>query len=243
MLSDGRTIGSAVYEITSVPNIDESSDAEASVSSIEVIFQQTIKEFHKLGSDGRCCAELLWLTETTEGQSVHSRVRLFLVVRQIDSNESMTERKIAAIVSLFNTNLSNARYELQAVSLDQLSERLNKIEFCSLYGIVKSEKCVGTMTSIYLYYFCDVLPSGNTDNFTSILAELSQHDGCAVSFQLFPTCFSQQEIYVLREQASVLSRMADGIMWGPHAEGSNCTDAPEGDGLLCGSRIITFVPI
>lgn len=215
MLSDGRTIGSAVYEITSVPNIDESSDAEASVSSIEVIFQQTIKEFHKLGSDGRCCAELLWLTETTEGQSVHSRVRLFLVVRQIDSNESMTERKIAVTTSLFITNLSNGRYELQEVSLDQLSEGLNKIDFCNLYGIVKLEKCVGTMTSIYPYYFCDVLPSGNTDNFTSILAELSQHDGCAVSFQLFPTSFSQQEIYVLREQTSVLSRMADGIMWGP----------------------------
>ena len=37
LLSDGRVIGSAVYEITSVPNIDESSDVDTSISSIEVI--------------------------------------------------------------------------------------------------------------------------------------------------------------------------------------------------------------
>lgn len=215
VLHDGRAIGCAIYEITGIPNIDESSVAEASVSSIEVIFQQTIKEFHKLGSDGRCCAELLWLTEMVEGQSTHSRVRLFLVVRQIDSNVSMTERKIASTTSLFITNLSNGQYELQEVSFAQLREGLKKIDSCNLHGIVKSEKCIGTMTSAYPYYFCDVLPSGNTDNFASLLAELSQHDGCAVSFQLFPTSFSLQEIYVLREQASILSRMADGIMWGP----------------------------
>ena len=215
LLSDGRAIGCAIYEITGVPNIDESSDVAASVSAIESLFQQTIKEFHKLGTDGRSCVELLWLTEKAEGQSIHSRVRLFLVVRHIDSNESMTEGKIAIIVSLFITNLSNGRYELQESSIDKLSESLKKIDSCNLHGIVKSEKCVGTMTSAYPYYFSDVLPSDNTDNYTSLLAELSKHDVCAISFQLFPTSFTQQEIYVLREQASVLSRMANGIMWGP----------------------------
>lgn len=215
LLSDGRTIGCAVFEIKGVPNADESPDTKSSVSNIEALFQQTLKEFHKLGADGRCCAELLWLTEKAEGQLIHSRVRLFLVVRQIDSKESLTERKIDATASLFVTSLSNGRYELQETSINQLSEGLRRIDSCRLYGITKAEKCVGTMTSAYPYYFCDVLPSDNADNFTSLLSELGQHDGCAVSFQLFPTIFSPQEIYVLREQASVLSRVADGIMWGP----------------------------
>ena len=212
-LRDSRYIGCIIHEISRFSDISSFRD-DSALEFHNQAFQQAIKEFHTIADVLNSCVELLWLTERIEGQSIHSRVRIFLVVRQIGSDRATIQRKITSVANLFVRNLSNAQYELQESSVDKVREDLKKIDPCILCGVVKSEKCVGTMTSAYPYYFCDVLPSDNTDNYTSLLAELSQHDGCAISFQLFPTSFSQQEVYVLREQASVLARMTDGIMWG-----------------------------
>lgn len=214
-LSDGRVIGCQIHEIIGFPEVDIlDTDAEAAKEKNALLFQQAIQEYHKLCAGMSGCGELLWVTEKVEGQSIYARVRLFMAFRQIAANNKALQKNLDAVVKLFSTNLSVGRYELREVSLDEAQEAVSG-HSTNLYGIVKSEKCVATMTSAYPYYYCDVLPSDNVDNYASLLAELSQHEGCGISFQLFPTAFNQQETYVLREQASVLSRMTDGMMWGP----------------------------
>ncbi len=215
-LSDAKYIGCAIKEIVGFPTADSCAVVpESALEQNALMFKRAIDEFHKLGVNTNCCAELLWLTEQTKGQSVHSRIRLFLLVRIIASEKNALLRRLDEIANLFLTNLTVGRYDLQEAHFDEVRVALERMNHSVTYGIVKSEKCVGTLTSVYPYYYCDVLPSDNTENYTSLLAELSQHEGCGISFQLFPTAFNQQETYILREQASVLSRMADGMMWGP----------------------------
>ena len=214
-LSDGRYIGCNVFEISAFPDADSfSCDLPNAIAQNIQTFQQVIKEYHKLGRDINCCAEFVWITEKNRRTSNKITNPGFHCTASDRSYASICAKNLDAISRHFRTSLAVGRFEITTTTKDTFISLLNQVNCNALYCIVKSEKCVGTTASAYPYYFCDVLPTENTDNFSSLLAEMSLRENCCISFQLFPTTFSQQEYHFLQEQASALSRMTDGIMWG-----------------------------
>jgi hypothetical protein len=230
-LSDNRTIGFGVFEIASFPIIEGSTkDLETELEQSYNLFLHSVKEFYKLGVDSNTVAELFWVGDKAEKQTFKSRIRIFCVARRIgvgnlkleieqllnhfsivfsskqfkvEMNDSVHEEFIRLVGSLSLTLPSPKEREM-AVGSPMERER-------SMFTVIKSEKCAGNSSSMYPYYYCDVVPTNNVDNFASIVTALSQYENCAISFQIFPTQLTQQEKYYLNEVTAELGRLTTGV--------------------------------
>lgn len=215
-LSDGRYIGHNAIEITSFPAIDMLAQPSGeALQRTADLFRQAICEFHKLGRDGsNTCGELLWITDAVQKQTFRSRIRVFFILRRIGASRDALLTELASLQSNFITLLSAQHYETDLLdeSNNFLNELLHKVDKSCVFAVVKNEKCAGNANSLYPYYYCDVLPQDNFDNFNMLIAALSQYEDCCISFQIFPAVLREEEAYVLNEQSAALSRIADGIL-------------------------------
>jgi len=212
-LADGRTVGCAVFEIASFPNLEEGS--QESTVQIEQMYQHfthIVQEFFKFGQNADAVAELLWITEKAERQTFQSRIRMFCVVRKIDSSPDVVEASTTQIANHLQMSFTTKQYRTNSDSFDNYLELLGHVDKSCLFSVVKAEKCAGNAMSIYPYYYCDVIPAQNADNFASIVSTLSQQKNCCISFQLLPTRLTGQEQVFLNEVTGELGRISTGFI-------------------------------
>lgn len=213
-LSDNRYLGMGFIEIVSFPSVETNGKTqEINQEKNTKEFVSLISEMYKLANKNTCL-ELIWFTESVEKQTIASRIRIFITLRTIGAAKDIIEYKLASLTKNLMVSLSSLQYGvLEGSEVDSSIELLVKqVDDSCAYSIVKSEKCIGNANSIYPYYFCDVIPNNNTSNFKSLISTLSQQENSCVCFQLFPTSFSDQEIYMVNEVTSELSRIASGTM-------------------------------
>jgi len=211
-LSDNRTIGFGVFEVASFPIIEGSTkDLETELEQSYNLFLHAIKEFYKLGIDSNTVAELFWVGDKAEKQTFKSRIRIFCVVRRIGVGNLKLE--IEQLLNHFSIVFSSKQFkvEMNDNKLQDFTDILSQVNKECLFTVIKSEKCAGNSSSMYPYYYCDVVPTNNVDNFASIVTALSQYENCAISFQIFPTQLTQQEKYYLNEVTAELGRLTTGV--------------------------------
>ena len=213
-LSDDRYLGVDLVEIISFPALTTGSKAQ------DISQEQNAKEFVSLISEiyrlsGKdTCIELLWLTEKVENQTIASRIRIFFVIRLIGNDKDEIAYKIENQKKNMSVSLAGLHFGVRDGNdiENDFYILLDQIDDSCVYSAIKSEKCIGNVNSLYPYYFCDVIPNNNTSNFNSLISSLSQQENCCVSFQLFPTTMSEQEVYLINEVAGELGRIASGTM-------------------------------
>ncbi|MBO5452085.1 MAG: ATP-binding protein [Lachnospiraceae bacterium] len=213
-LNGNRMVGMNILEIVSFPEL-KTFGSERTIDIIKNIqnnFVKSIKEFFNLSELDQTVAELLWITDTVEKQTFRSSVRVFLLLRKLGKNKREIEDALTAMQNNYMTMMRSLQYQVVAIK-DQsnFEEMLKKVSKECIYSIVKTEKCTANENSLFPYYYSDIVPLDNTDNFQSIVSALSQIDGCCLSFQLFPTSFTQQESYCLNEMSTNLSNIASGV--------------------------------
>lgn len=213
-LSDNRKLGVSVFEIVALPSImNYSKNPSESRENIAKEFVQLLTEIHKLVEE-KTCLELLWITDKTENQTFVSKIRIFSILRKISLEKEQIEYELNNVGKDLITSLSAMQFAIREgedVNAN-LQELLGGVDDSCVYSAVKSEKCIGNVNSIYPYYYCDVIPNKNTLNFNTLISTLSQQEGCCVSFQLFPTNLSNQELYVINEVAGELGRIVSGTV-------------------------------
>jgi hypothetical protein len=211
-LNDGRSIGFGIIEIASFPNIDGSTkEIETELEQAYTMFLQAVREFYKLGIDSNCVAELFWITDKAEKQTFKSRIRIFCIIRKIGSDSTSVKAEIERQLNHFTIVFSSKQFSIDSDVFPSKLEGLGGGFKNSLFAVIKSEKCAGTSASMYPYYYTDVVPSQNTDNFASVIATMCQYENCAVSFQIFPTQLSPQEKMYLNEVVGELGKLTTGV--------------------------------
>ena len=216
-LMDGRMVGLAVIEVTSFPSLDGNSlENERQLQQIYQHFSSVVQEFYRIGQDVNAFIELLWITDRAAKQTFRSRVRLFCVVRKIGANADATRLAVEQLANLFIASFSSKQFCVNANndSFDQYLKLISQTDSSCLYSVIKHERIAGNATSIYPYYYSDIIPTDNSENFTALVAALSQMENCAVSFQISPARFSRQEQVYLNEVTGELGRITSGIMMG-----------------------------
>ena len=214
-LADGRTVGCAVFEIASFPNFEGTTrETDVLLEHTYQHFCHTVQEFFKFGQTADAVAELLWITEKAERQTFRSRIRLFCVVRKIGAADDIVEATLKQVITHLQMSFSTRQYRIDSTGdcFDNYVKLLGNVDATCLYSVIKAEKCAGNAMSMYPYYYADVIPANNTDNFASMTAALSQQENCCVSFQLFPTRLTQQEQSFLNEVTGELGKIASGII-------------------------------
>lgn len=212
-LNDDRWIGCSILEVVTLPTLEEvESVSEEHIQRHTTAFMQLVKEFSGLaGNADNTMAEVFWLTEDAVNQPFRSRIRLFLVIRHIGPSYQQTILFLENCTAVFSSFLGARKYELRKVEGPSSIDTPLPQNCCS-YAVIKREKFTANTYSPFPYYYCDVIPEDNRDNFYSLIALLSQQSGCCVSFQIFPSRFSQQEAYLIREMTSNLTRLSTGFL-------------------------------
>lgn len=213
-LADNRCLGVDLIEIVSFPALTTGGKGqEINQEKNAKEFASLISELYRLsGTD--TCLELLWLTEKVERQTIASRIRIFFIIRIIGDHKEKITYKIENQKKNIIVSLTGLHFGVRDGSdiEDAFYSLIAHVDDSCVYSIVKSEKCVGNANSLYPYYFCDVIPNNNTSNFNSLISSLSQQEDCCLSFQIFPTTLSAQEIYMINEVSGELSRIASETM-------------------------------
>lgn len=213
-LSDNSLLGMTAFEIISFPTITTFGKNQAeNCEKVTKAFFQLVTELHKLcGSN--TCVEFVWLTEKAHHQTFASKIRVFSVLRKIGSSKEEIEYELSNVQRNLISSLSSLQYNIREVGTkdSELTELIASVNDSCVYGIVKREKCTANANSMYPYYFTDVVPNNNTANYNSIIAALSQHENCCVSFQIFPIQLTNDEHGVINEVSAELSRIATGTM-------------------------------
>lgn len=213
-LNDGRILGVKAFEIVSFPTIlSYGKNQIENCERISIAFMQLVTELHKLcGSN--TCIELLWLTERVQHQIFSSKIHVFSILRKIEQDESKLTNELNNMQLNLISALSALQFNIQEINIQDNTflDLLASIDDSCVYGVVKREKCTANANSAYPYYFSDVVPTKNTNNFNSIIFALSQLENCCISFQLFPIQLTKEELYMINEVSAELGRIASGMM-------------------------------
>lgn len=213
-LDDNRYLGINIFEITSFPSISTfSKNDNESCEKNTKEFMRMVTELHQLcGSD--VCVEFLWLAEDAEFQTFSSRIRIFGILRKIGTDSARVTYELDSLQNNVLVSLTALQYNVVKLELHDLDFQnvLVKVKNDCVYGIVKKEKCLSNANSLYPYYFSDVVPNRNFNNFNSIIAAMSQHKNCGISFQLFPVRWEPEELYWINEASAELSGIATGTL-------------------------------
>ena len=213
-LNDGRSVGFGVFEIASFPMLEGSAgEIEAELEHACNMFLHATREYYKLGQDSNTVVELLWAADKAENQTFRSRIRIFCVVRRIGPQNIALKDEIGRLLDHFSLAFSSKQFRVETESgaYDEFLRLIGGINKSCLFSVVKSEKCAGNAASIYPYYYTDVVPADNTDNFASIIAAMSKYENCCISFQLFPAQLTPQEKMYLNEVTGELGRLTSGF--------------------------------
>lgn len=211
-LKDNRCLGVSVLEILSYPEAPMAlHEKESFNGSVLKGFKQALSELHKLG-DQSTAYELLWLTEKASNQLFASSVRIFFVLRQIGSNKARLQSSIDHLQKHFSSVLSSRQYITSEKSIDELVGLVSHVNKEHVCGIVKTERYAANSSSAYPYYFTDVVPNNNIECFDSLIEAMSETESSAMSLQLFPTSFSDNEKSVINELTNELSQLSTGTL-------------------------------
>ena len=214
-LDDGRAIGFGVFEISSFPMFEGSvKDNEAELEQAYNTFLHAAQEYYKLGQDSNTVAELLWIAEKAEKQTFRSRIRIFCIVRRIGVQSPALQTEVERLSGHFSQVFSSKQFRIETKDgvFSDFTKLIGGINKECLFSVVKAEKCAGNAASVYPYYYTDVVPANNVDNFASVIAAMSQYENCCISFQLFPAQLTSQERIYLNEVTGELGRFTGGVM-------------------------------
>lgn len=217
-LQGNQYLGCQIREVLSLPAAsDQTAEADAQAGALAVRFTQLLTELHKLCHDGRVVAELLWVTEPVELQAFRAQIRQFVVLRKIGTHREQIVKEVDELSENLRFMLDANQFALcdVAFSSDSFQRLLAGIDTQCLYAVVKAERQAANTSSPYPYYYWDVVPGGNRDNFRSLIASMSQLPHCALSIQLLPVSMTQEEALLLNESAAQLLRIADGYLAAP----------------------------
>lgn len=215
-LKDGRSLGVKLFEVVSLPSISvyEKTSSEA-CEKIATEFTRLMVEMHKLCGNNTCI-ELLWITERVQNQTFLSRIRLVCILRVIGVDRQCMYNELYGVENDFITTLTALQFNVEnsELTFERSCELLKSVDDSCAYGIVKREKCIVNANSLYPYYFSEIVPNRNVLNYNAIVSALSEQENCCISFQIFPTKFTSEEVIMINEVTAELSHIANGTMVG-----------------------------
>lgn len=212
-LKNNQFLGLNILEIVAFPGIEiYGNQHEDNCKRNGEAFLKILVELHKL-SNRNTVFEFLWLTEKVDNQVFKSQIHIYFILRKIGSKKEHVRYELDNIQKDINQSLHSLQYNLKEINVNEsgFQKILQELDDSCVFSIGKKEKCIAGSKSIYPYYFCDVIPNDNYSNFNNLIYMLGQNEGCGISFQLFPTDFTKEEIYMISELSSELTRITEGI--------------------------------
>ena len=205
-----ESVGLGIIEIASVPSIKIQSDKYADSQAMAIGYKKEmanlLTQIYQQMPPNNVSLELLWTTHAVANQPYKANIRLFLFVRIVGNNNSSIEKNANTVLQICKTTLNLLKYEYNDnISYEELLPVVKNIDEQSICAVVKKEK---VEESLQIFAF-EQIPASETD-LSKIVNTLINYPDCAVSFQLMPVAYSQQEKQVIDNMTFQLDNMKGG---------------------------------
>lgn len=223
-LTSGELTALGAIEITSIPHISIIDDRPSAIVEVierykseSIALLNEIYQIYRTAGQSRTYArdialELLWTTREIKNQPYNAQIRLFLIARAIDVEETVARNTVAAILELCRSTISLQKFDSQEVSHPQLSAAVACIDDSNIKAIVKEEKAENLQNQLLpICYAYDRIPLSESD-LSRIVNILIEYPNSAVSMQLVPTALDYSERTEIDRISQALEILSKGIM-------------------------------
>ena len=215
----------SIIEILSIPHISILSDdistetrnkvierAASEMSNLFTeIYQQYKEEFKIDGISPDMSFELIWTTKPVLNQPYLASIQIFIVIRSIHRDANRASYLVQMVTKLMAATLDGSLYEYRKYPAPEFTKIYSSICRGTCHAIVKEERAENLQnTYMPICFAYDRFPTDYKD--LSRLANiLIGHPHCAVSFQLIPTYYSQEELAELELLTQNLNMLGRGV--------------------------------
>lgn len=215
-----------VLKITSIPHISILSDNNSVTEQTQIIvsyakdmanllteiYQQYKETYIHTGISFDLSMDLTWITEAVHNQPYKANIHLYIVVRAINRDSMLAERMVGDIMMLVSSTLDIDKYEYEHESVQSYFAALENTNKGGLQSIVKEERLEDLQNQYFpVCYAYDLFPIDYQD-FSRIVNILIAHPNCAVSFQLIPTYYTQNELSELNRTNQAINVLSKGVV-------------------------------
>lgn len=222
-INSGEYISMEVLKISSIPHISilskDKVESERIVSNYAFEMVGFLTEFYQQYKDvftsthniSDMSISITWITEPVENQPYKANINLYIVLRAINADKSLSEKLVKDILALFTTVLDSEKYDFAQSSLDSFFASISSGYHGGMKAVVKEERLESLQNQYMpICYAYDCFPLDYQD-LSRISNILISHPYSGVSFQLMPTFLTQEELTDLLQTEQQLSILKRGV--------------------------------
>lgn len=222
-INSGEYISIQVFEIKSIPHTSIIGDTSLGTEHIDYVakyaqemtgvltevYQQYKELYVQTGVIPDLALDITWISIPVENQPFKAEIKIYILLRSIHNLLSNSETIVENLSGLLMTALCSEKYEVSKCELNKYLSLVPIQKTHKLRSIVKEERIENLQNSYLPHCFTiDKLPTDYQD-LSKITNILISHPYCAISFQILPTFYNDEEINCLStitQQVNMLSR-------------------------------------
>ncbi len=221
-VNSGEYVGTRIVAIKSIPHISILSEglqlqehivhyAQDMGNLLSEIYQQYKELYKQTGQNPDMAIELSWITEKVENQPYKAKIHLYILLRSIHSVQQRAEETLQVLLGLLKATLDAGKYEYKDCTFSDYYSLFYPVTNGGCQAIVKEERVEDLQNSFLpACYAFDKFPTDYQD-LSRIANILIMHPGCAVSFQLIPTYYNNEELAELSKLSQNVSMLSQGV--------------------------------
>jgi len=220
-LANGERIGLCAVEITAVPHVSTLYKRYPNIANIDTEYKQDMARllsevYQNYKNPTNSCQdislEVLWLTQEVKNQPFKASITLHIIIRAIGNNELDINNAISSLLRICKATLDFGKYDYRDVDAKDLLNRVRNVNSQSIKAVVKNEGLENMQNSLmpYCYAFDRIAVTEN--DMSRIVSALIDYPDCAISFQIIPAVYSQEEMAAVDGNTQMLGTLSKGVM-------------------------------
>ena len=224
-IHSGEFIAIEVLRISSIPHMSILSDdfsiaeqnhivmsyAQNMANTLIEIYQQYKEKYTRTGANPDLSLDLTWITEPVQNQPYKAQINIYISVRAINRDSALAESSVNEIITLISSALDTDKYEYKNEPLLSYYTSLKKTNKNNVQAIIKEERLEDLQNQFFpICYAFDTFPTDYQD-LSRIVSILIANPDCAVSFQLIPTYYTQDELIEINKSNQTLNTLSRGV--------------------------------
>lgn len=218
-LSNGRCIGVAAAEITAVPYFELlHSDPDRASKINQVLFTQILTGLHRRVDPNNVAIEILWQSRPVTNQTYKAQVHQYIILRQMGVDANGVTESLQKLQEGLANDLSVKSYSIRFLDSDdefaQFTQDLSGTDATAVLAVSKKERIASNMFYQGGIYCTDVIKPSEGLNIADLTNALTQYPNSAVSLQLIPTQYNQDELTSFEQGRRFLSYSITSMRFG-----------------------------
>lgn len=218
-MKNGRCIGMTAAEITAVPYYELlHSDPDRASKINQVLFTQILTGLYRRAEPNNVAIEILWQSTPVSDQTYKAQVHQYMLLRQMGLDASSVENSLKELQEGLANDLTGKGYSVHFFDSDaeysSFTEQLSCTDETTVLAVSKKERAASSMFSPSGIYCTDVVKPSEGLNIADMTNALTQYPNSAVSLQLIPTQYTQEELASFEQGRRFLSYSITSMRFG-----------------------------